>query len=75
MIEQHAYKALYHLRARDANKRWTEQLSLGNGKAMELNLIKHNAALKDRAGQLRNSEAPGRLSSTPTQRRGWSKEF
>ena len=36
-----------HLQARDAKKRWTEQLSLGNGKAMELKLIKHDEALKE----------------------------
>ena len=34
-------------------KRWTEQLSIGNGKVMVLKLIKHDGALKDLAGQLK----------------------
>ena len=32
---------------RDAKKRWTEQLSIGNGKVMELKLIKHDEAMKE----------------------------
>ena len=36
-----------HLQARDAKKRWTEQLSLGNGEVMELKLIMHDEALKE----------------------------
>ena len=28
-------------------KRWTEQLSLGNGKVMELKLIKHDKGLNE----------------------------
>ena len=31
-------------------ERWTEQLSFGNGKAVALNLIKHDWALRDLAG-------------------------
>ena len=50
-----------HMQARHSKKKKTEQLSLGNGRVMELKLIK--------------SEAPERLSRTLTQRRGWSKEF
>ena len=54
-------------------KKWTEQLSIGNGKVMELNLIKHDEALKDLAGQLEDSEVPVRLRSTLRQRSGWGK--
>ena len=36
-----------NLQARHAKKRRTKQLSLGNGKAMELKLIKHDGALKE----------------------------
>ena len=36
-----------HLQARDAKRRWTEPQSLGNGKVMELKLIKHDEALKE----------------------------
>ena len=32
-------------------KRWTKQLSLGNGEVMEIKLIKHDESLKDLAGQ------------------------
>ena len=35
------------MKARDATKRWTEQLSLGNGKVMELKLIKHDEAFRE----------------------------
>ena len=34
-------------------KRWTGQLSLGNGEFMELKKIKHDEALKGLAGQLK----------------------
>ena len=34
-------------------KRWTKQMSLGNGKVLELKLIKHDEVLKDPAGQLK----------------------
>ena len=53
-------------------QRWTKRLSFGNSKAMELKLIKHDGAFKDIAGQLKVSEAPERLSSALTERRGWS---
>ena len=36
-----------HLQARHAKKRWTEQLGIGNGKVMELKLIKHDEALNE----------------------------
>ena len=55
--------------------RWTEKLSIGNGKVMELNLIKHDGALKDLRNLLessRNTEAPESPSSTLAGRRGWS---
>ena len=52
--QQFSYRAPYHLRARDSKKNgWTKQLSIGNGKVMELKLIKHDEALKDLAGQLK----------------------
>ena len=34
-------------------KRWTEELNLGNGEVMKLNSIKHDEALEDLAGQLK----------------------
>ena len=34
------------MQARDAKKRWAEEMSLGNGKVMELKLIKHDEALR-----------------------------
>ena len=42
-----------NLQARNAKKRWTEQPSLGNGKYMELKLIKLDEALEDLVGQLK----------------------
>ena len=36
-----------HLQARHAKKKRTEQLSLENGRVMELKLIKHDEALKE----------------------------
>ena len=56
-------------------KKWTEQLIIGNIKVMELKLIKHDEALGDIQtfpGSQKNSEAPERLSSALTERRGWS---
>ena len=35
------------MRARDAKKKRSVQLSIGNGKVMELKLIKHDEALKE----------------------------
>ena len=56
--------------------RWTEQLSIGNGKAMVLKLIKHDKTLEGLAGQLKEFfSAFKKMSSARTQRRGLSKEF
>ena len=38
-------------------KRWTEQLSIGNDKVVELKLIKHDEALKDLTGLLKKLNA------------------
>ena len=51
-------------------KRWTEQLSLGNGEVIALKLIKHGKALLP--GSFRKFEAPERLSGTLTEHRGWN---
>ena len=56
--------------------RWTEQLSIGNGKAMVLKLIKHDKTLEGLAGQLKEFfSAFKKMSRARTQRRGLSKEF
>ena len=51
--EQRAYIAPYHLRARDSKKMMDRTTEYRKWQSHELKLIKHDEALKDLAGQLK----------------------
>ena len=51
------------MRARHAKKRKDQKLSLENDRVMELKCIKHDEALKDLAGQLKELNATNIIST------------